>query len=145
MPTPISLLTPDHYDAMMRLWKEVGLSSLRPRGRDRRELVKKEMTENPDLFLGAFEGEVLIGVCVGTDDGRKGWLNRLAVHPDHRRKGVAQELIRATEDALGKRGRRIIGILIEDENRLSLELFKKEGYVLHRDITYLSKREGPEV
>ena len=144
MPT-ITTLTPDHYDALIQLWKVAGLSSLRPQGRDRRELVTKEMEENPDIFLGAFENGTLIGVCVGTDDGRKGWLNRLTVHPAHQRKGVAKQLIRATEEALKERGRQIIGILIEDWNELSLEFFQREGYVLHKDIFYLSKRGGPEV
>jgi len=141
----ITPLRPEHYDAVMALWKDAGLSSLRPQGRDSRERVVREMKENPDLFLGAFENGTLIGVCVGTDDGRKGWLNRLTVHPEHRRKGVARQLARATEEALKERGRRIIGILIEDWNAESLELFQDEGYVLHKDIFYLSKREGKEV
>ena len=145
MPPIITPLTPDHYDAVINLWKEAGFSSLRSLGRDRRELVTKEMEVNPDLFLGAFEGDTLIGVCVGTDDGRKGWLNRLAIHLGHRRKGVAKLLVKATEEALKKRGRQIIGILIEDWNEESLELFQNEGYVLHKDIFYLSKREGSEV
>ena len=34
---------------------------------------------------------------------------------------------------------------IEDWNELSLEFFQREGYVLHKDIFYLSKRGGPEV
>ena len=138
-------LTPAHYEAMLSLWTEAGLSSLRPSGRDSRELVTAEMEKNPDLFLGAFDGEELIGVCIGTDDGRKGWLNRLAVPPQQRGKGVARSLIGATETALRKRGRRIIGVLIEEESEASLELFKTMGYTLHRDILYLSKRDGPEI
>ncbi|MBU4189834.1 MAG: GNAT family N-acetyltransferase [Candidatus Thermoplasmatota archaeon] len=48
---------------------------------------------------------MLIGVVVGSDDGRKGWINRLAVDLKHRKKGVARVLINAVEDALKKIGR----------------------------------------
>ena len=103
------------------------------------------MKENNVLFIGAFENNILIGVAVGSDDGRKGWVNRIAVDPEHRRKGVAQVLINAVEDALKKRVRKIICTLIEDWNKNSLKLFEKCNYVLHRDIFYLSKRESEEV
>ena len=58
---------------------------------------------------------------------------------------MAQVLINAVEDALRKRGRKIICTLIEDWNKNSLKLFEKHNYVLHRDIFYLSKRENEEV
>jgi ribosomal protein S18 acetylase RimI-like enzyme len=87
----------------------------------------------------------LIGVILGTDDGRKGWINRLAVSPQHRQSGVAKELIKALENALKKRGRKIICTLIEDWNEASLDLFKRVGYIKHDDIFYLSKREGDHI
>jgi len=124
--------------------KRAGLS-YRPNGRDSRNEISRQIKESNDLFIGAFENNALIGVVVGSDDGRKGWINRIAVDPKHRRKGVAQALINAAEDALRKRGRKIICTLIEDWNKNSLKLFKKCNYVLHRDIFYLSKRENKEV
>ena len=42
-----------------------------------------------DLFVGAFEGERLVGSALGSVDGRaKGWINRVAVDPDRRRRGL---------------------------------------------------------
>jgi len=140
----IKTLTQDDYDIIIGLWKRAGLS-YRPNGRDSRSEISRQIKESSDLFIGAFENNVLIGVVVGSDDGRKGWINRIAVDPKHRRKGVAQALINAAEDALRKRGRKIICTLIEDWNKNSLKLFEKCNYVLHKDIFYLSKRENKEV
>ena len=140
----IRQITFDMYDSIIALWESGELPS-KPKGRDSREEMRKQFTQDPDLILGAFEGEELIGVILGTDDGRKGWINRLAVEPGHRRKGVADELIIALEKALRKRGRRIICTLVEDWNHVSLSLFEKAGYVKHDDIFYLSKREGDHV
>jgi ribosomal protein S18 acetylase RimI-like enzyme len=134
----------DSYDSMIALWERACLP-YRPKGRDSIEEMRKEFEKNPDLILGAFEGEEFIGVILGTDDGRKGWINRLAVSPQHRQSGVAKELIKALENALKKRGRKIICTLVEDWNEASLELFKKVGYIKHDDIFYLSKREGDGV
>ena len=107
--------------------------------------VVQGVVEFGDLFLGAFDSGELIGVIVGTDDGRKGWINRLAVLPEYRRKGVALKLIRAIEGALRKRGRRIISVLIEAPNNASVSLFLKAGYAAWEGMAYLSKRDDPRV
>lgn len=140
----IKPLTIEQYDSIISLWEEAGLP-FKPKGRDSQEEMEKEFEKNPDLIMGAFEDEKLIGVIIGGDDGRKGWINRLAVLSEYGRKGVANKLIEAVESALKKRGRRIICTLVEDWNEVSLNFFKKTGYVKHEDIFYLSKREDDEV
>lgn len=134
----------DDYDSMIELWEKSGLSH-RPEGRDGRDEVERQINAFGDLFLGAFENRELVGVILGSDDGRKGWINRLAVHPDHQRKGIALELIRAVESALKERNRKIISILIEPTNVESLELFRKAGYSIWDGMHYLSKREDKKV
>jgi len=100
----IKTLTSEDYDIIIDLWKRAELS-YRPNGRDSKDEICRHMKENNDLFIGAFENNILIGVVVGSDDGRKGWINRLAVDLKHRKKGVARVLINAVEDALKKIGR----------------------------------------
>jgi ribosomal protein S18 acetylase RimI-like enzyme len=140
----IRRLTIDNYEEMTKLWSKARLP-FRPSGRDSREAVAAEMKANPDFFLGAFEGDRLVGLVVVSCDLRKGWLNRLAVDPGHRHRGVAKDLIAEVEKALRKRGIRIFCALIEEYNTASKELFKRCGYVEHRDIIYFSKRESDEV
>jgi ribosomal protein S18 acetylase RimI-like enzyme len=136
----IEPFTADRYDEVIRLWEEAELSH-RPKGRDRRGEIEREIAQNPDLFLGAFEGGRLVGTVIGTWDGRRGMINRLAVHPDFRGRGYAKELVAACEEALRKRGAGIICALIDDYNTESLALFQRIGYTLRRDILYLSKRD----
>lgn len=137
-------LTADDYDAIVTLWRESGLSH-RPLGRDSRSELRRQMRLIPDLFLGAFEGSELVGVVIGTDDNRKGWVNRLAVRPDRRRKGIGTALMLELEMRLKKRGNRIIGALIETPNRVSESFFEKMGYEPSESILYVSKRESEEV
>ena len=80
-----------------------------------------------------------------SSDSRKGWINRLAVHPDYRRRGIAVDLIDECENVIRKRGLKLFCALIEESNRSSIRLFKKLGYVEYRDIIYFCKREGDDV
>ncbi len=141
----IRQLSIEDYDEMLNLWLASGLTSLKPKGRDSREEIEKQMKMFPGGFIGAFADGKLVGIVVATHDGRKGWINRLAVHPNYRRKGIAKKLIEEAEEYLKKEGMRIICALIEDWNTASINLFQKCGYKMHRDIIYFSKRESEEV
>ena len=72
----------------------------------------------PGGFIGAFADGKLVGIVVATHDGRKGWINRLAVHPDYRRRGIAKKLIEEAEEYLRlvkaiNRHRRLIGVILD--------------------------------
>jgi len=144
MEPEIKELSLENYQEMIALWEQAGLP-YRPRGRDSRTAIAAQLERDPELFLGAFSQGKLVGTVIGSDDGRKGWINRLAIDPDYRRHGIARMLIAETERRLKARGRKIIAVLVEDWNDVSLKLFQKCDYILDRSILYLSKREGPWV
>jgi ribosomal protein S18 acetylase RimI-like enzyme len=141
----IRTLTIRDYEAIVELWREAGLP-FKPRGRDSKEMIARQMKAFPEFFIGAFHGNKLVGVVIGSYDGRmKGWINRLAVHPAYRRRGIAQRLISRVEEALEKRGAAIFCALIETPNEESVKLFQKMGYQTHKDILYVTKRKSQEV
>ena len=141
----IRTLTIKDYESMVKLWKSAGLS-FKPRGRDSKRMIERQMQAFPDFFIGAFHEDKLVGVVIGSYDGRmKGWINRLAVDPAYRRRGIAAKLITHAEEALEKRGAAIFGVLIETPNEESVRLFQKIGYVAHRQILYVTKRKNAEV
>ncbi len=142
--TRIRRLTIGDYDELIKLWERSSLP-FKPKGRDNRQEIARQMNANPELFLGAFEGRTLVGTVVGSYDGRKGWINRLAVDPDHRRQGIGQILIARIEKSLREKGARIIAALVEKSNLKSINLFEKLGYVTDKEILYLSKRESEDV
>lgn len=134
----------DDYDAVLALWKVCGLP-YKPNGRDSREKILNEITRETATFLVAISGEKLIGTVLATHDGRKGWINRLAVAPEFRRLQMAQRLLGEAEKALYDRGLEIIACLIEEDNQGSMSFFQKAGYDKHTDIIYFSKRRHADV
>ena len=132
------------YEAVMKLWETCKLP-YKPHGRERHDKIEKEIRENTALFLVAELNGQVIGTVLGTHDGRKGWVNRLAVAPEHQHRGIAQRLLKEAEDALYKRGIEIIACLIEDDNYNSMGFFQKAGYTKHPEIIYFTKRQYPDV
>jgi len=137
-------LTMEDYPELVKLWKRAGLP-FKPRGRDSRAHIAREMGDNPDFFIGAFDRDILAGAILASHDGRKGWLNRVAVDPDYRRQGLARKLTQAGEKALRRHGIRIFGLLIHSYNKASLRLARSLGYREHHDILYLTKRDNSQV
>lgn len=138
-------LTADDYDAIIVLWQAAGLTSIRLNGRDSREAFEEQLSKDTQTVLGVRDGAWLVAVIVVTHDGRKGWLNRLAVHPEYRRQGLGTFLIAEAEHTLKRQGIHIIAALVEGWNDVSLALMTKAGYEDYPDIHYLRKLENDDV
>jgi GNAT superfamily N-acetyltransferase len=136
-------LTLDDYEAMMDLWRRAGLNSIRPQGRDSPRALAAQIAGGTQHILGLEADNGLVALIVATHDGRKGWLNRLAVDPAHRGQGLARRLIASAERWLKTQGIEVLAVLIEQDNEASLQLFASAGYELSPDILYLSKRPDP--
>jgi len=143
MKYPIRNLDISDYDEMVSLWQQSGLQ-YRPYGRDSRESLAREFKRKETCFLGMYDGKKLIGTIIGTSDGRRGWINRLAVDPDYRGRGLAGELIAAAEEFLCSLGLKIIAALVEDWNAASMSAITKANYLMDDGVIYYSKRESKD-
>jgi GNAT superfamily N-acetyltransferase len=143
MAREIRELSIDDYDEIIRIWSIAGLP-YKPKGRDSRELMKKEMDYPVCAFYGLFEEDVLVGVVIANFDGRRGWINRLAVDPDFRGRGLAGELIARAEEFLHEKGALVICALIEEINYPSISCFQGNGYNCEHNIKYFTKRPSAD-
>lgn len=136
-------LTQADYPEILALWQRAGLS-VRPSGRDAPEAFSRQLTGGQQRAIGLRDGSHLIAVAVLTHDGRKGWINRLAVDPAYRRRGLASRLVAEAERWFTQElGLEIWAALIEGDNEPSLQLFDALGYQRH-NVVYVSKRTRPE-
>ncbi len=127
------------YAEILALWAGAGLS-VRPAGRDAPEAFARQLAGGQQRVIGLRAGGKLVAVAVLTHDGRKGWINRLAVAPAYRRRGLARWLVAEgerwfTEDVELE----IWAALIEGYNQGSQALFAALGFQRH-DVVYVSRR-----
>ncbi len=132
------------YDLLIALWKQAGLP-FKPNGRDSRASMKEELKKGIASILIAEKDGMAIGTVFATHDGRKGWINRLAIIPEFRKKGIGRLLVEKAEKVLAEKGIGIIACLIEEYNQTSFETFQKLGYVKFEGIHYLTKRIHPDI
>lgn len=132
------------YDAILALWEAADLPAKRT-GRDARpEFVRQVAAFATTYIVAEHEGR-LVGVVLGTHDLRKGWINRLAVDPAYRRRGLGLRLTAACEDALRALGIDIISALVEVGNDASAALLRRAGYVEDVPVHYFRKRSRPDI
>jgi len=132
------------YDEVITLWKQSQLP-FKPLGRDKKESIEKEITQDTALFYVAeYQGHI-IGSIFATHDGRKGWINRLAVQPQNQNQGIGRLLIQYIERIFDQKGIDIITCLVEEWNQVSLDFFERMGFIRHDDIIYYSKRKHDHV
>jgi len=131
-------LEPDDYQAIISVWREAGLP-FRQKGRESLESYLTQLKDEHINIVGAFAGEKMVGVVVGSHDGRKGWVNRLAVVPRMQNQGIAGKLVAIVEEFFQNQGIKMYAALINEDNEASINLFQKLGYEPKSEIKYFRK------
>jgi ribosomal protein S18 acetylase RimI-like enzyme len=114
----------DHA-AMLALWHQCGLH---PGASDTPDGIARKLARDPDLFLVAESAGGIVGTVMGSYDGRRGWINRLAVAPAHRSGGLARRLMEAVEHRLAALGCVKVNLLIEPANAAVQGFYERLGY-----------------
>ena len=134
--------SPEDYDGIVALWRSSGLTFCHE-GRESREAFCRQLEHFADLYLVALDGEKIIGAVLGSHDHRKGWINRLAVLPEHRRQGIAGRLVSVCEATIQAHGIEIISALVEPGNETSFAFFEEMGYRNDVPARYYRKLDRP--
>jgi len=112
-------------DAVVALWTRCAL--VRP-WNDPHQDIRRKLKVRPDLFLvGILEGRVVASVMAGYE-GHRGWLNYLAVAPEHQRRGYARALVTEAERLLRQAGCPKINLQVRTSNHGVLEFYRRLGY-----------------
>lgn len=123
-------------DNLVSLWRSAGL-------RFDPSIVAAELRsvlDRDDLVLvEADDGGEIAGAVLGTFDGRRGWVNRLAVRRDMQGRGVGARLLAELERRLIALGCTKVNLLIEPENASAEGFYARQGYQSD-DLIFMEKR-----
>ena len=131
---------PSDEEDVVQLWTDCGL--VVPWNNPYRDIQRK-LTVQPDLFLvGCADGQIAATVMAGYD-GHRGWINYLAVHPDHRRRGIGRRMMEEAEVRLRAAGCPKINLQVRSSNAAVIEFYRRIGFQID-DVVSLGKRLEPD-
>ena len=117
----------DEIEAVLALWRQAEATVSRT---DTVADLHRAMTASPAVVLVADAEGQIIGSVIGSFDGWRGNIYRLAVHPDFRRQGIARALVREVEQRLICQGAGRITAWVEQEHPWAMGFWRASGYAI---------------
>jgi len=115
----------EYQDAVVDLWRKCSL--VVPQN-DPLEDIQRKLVFQPDLFFVALlDGKVIGSIMVGYD-GHRGWMNYLAVLPEHQRHGYGRKLVEKAVDELKRLGCLKVNLQVRRSNVSVVEFYKHLGF-----------------
>ena len=114
----------DHQQ-LIDLWLKCGLA--RSWNNPEKDIQRK-LHVQPELLLGAFQGDQLVGSIMAGYDGHRGWMNYLGVLPNFQRQGIGKKLVEAAENGLTKLGCPKVNLQLRCSNFAAQHFYRKIGY-----------------
>lgn len=90
--------------------------------------VRNELTNPLSLWLVAVEDDAVAGYIGSQTVMDESDMMNVAVHPDHRRRGIAQGLVLALCDALKQNGSVSLTLEVRGSNLSAIALYEKLGF-----------------
>ena len=134
----IRKMTIADYDDVYSLWMScagMGLNSLD----DTKEGIARFLERNPETCFVASVDEGIVGAIMVGADGRRGYINHTAVHPDYRKRGIAKTLVETALSAVENLGINKVALVVFGRNKGGNEFWEKMGFTTREDIIYRNK------
>src|SRR4051794_35475310 len=114
----------EDIQSVLELWRQADAT---PSVTDTADDLRRAVAESLAHVLVAEVGGHLVGSVIGTFDGWRGNLFRLAIHPKHRRQGIARALVAEVEKMLAEQGAKRITALVEKEHPWAMNFWEAVG------------------
>lgn len=123
--------------SVIQLWTEIFPDD--PPWNQPELVIDQKLTVQPELFIVAVIDGVLVGTILAGYDGVRGWVHKLAVHPDYRRRGLASKLMNRAEAGLKALGCTKLNFQVRASNTEVLQFYETLGYGVEERVS-LGKR-----
>src|SRR5262245_49661771 len=132
----IRAFRPEDEEAVIALWRRCDL--VRPWNDPSKDIARKAHVQ-PELFLVGIEAQHVIATVMAGYEGHRGWINYLAVAPEHQRRGYGRAMMQAAERGLRGLGCPKINLQIRRGNEDVVAFYAAIGYA-EDDLISMGKR-----
>lgn len=126
----------DDAAAVIAVWERAGL--VRAWNDPRKDIDRKLAVADDGFVVGEVDDAVVATMMVGYD-GHRGWVNYLAVDPDHQGHGHGRTLMGFAEAWLRARGGPKLNLQVRAGNDAALAFYERLGYAVDAAVS-LGKR-----
>ncbi len=123
-------------EAIIALWQVCDLT--RPWNDPVADFDQALATATSDILILREDDVLIASVMVGYD-GHRGWVYYLAVHPEHRRKGLGRDMMEAAEIWLRERNAPKIQLMVRSDNTDVIAFYEAFG-LERQDVVTLGRR-----
>ena len=138
MDVTVSAMTTSDLQAVLGLWAQtegVGLNES-----DTPEQLRAFLDRNPGLSLVARDGQQLVGAVLCGHDGRRGYLNHLAVLAEYRGHGLGRRMVETCLVALEVLGILKCNIFLYADNIPGQQFWNRCGWTERSDLRVLQRK-----
>ena len=128
------------YDAVMKLWQDCEGLSLRDA--DSLNGIERYLERNPGLSFVALEGTRIVGSIMAGHDGKRGYIQHLAVGEESRGLGVASELVGRCLSALKSQGIEKSHVHVLKDNAAGRRYWSGRGWMERSEVVMYSFING---
>src|SRR5437868_4750951 len=124
------------YDAVLSLWQSSEGVTLRDV--DARAPLIAYLAQHRGLSFVAVDEDAIVGALLVGTDGRRGYLQHLAVAPSHRRLGIGRKLAECGVAALAARGIDKCHLMVVASNADAIAFWSRLGWTDRSDVRLMS-------
>ena len=122
--------------AVVQLWRDCKLVVSH---NDPHKDIQRKLAIQPDLFLVGVAASRIVATVMAGYEGHRGWLNYLAVAPNHQRSGLGGRMVAEAEERLRALGCSKINLQIRRSNAGAMAFYRKLGFS-EDDVVSMGKR-----
>ncbi len=133
----IQEMTIDDYETVRELW--LNTEGIELADSDSRDGLARFLERNPGLSFVARDGDDVVGAVLCGHDGRRGYIDQLAVRRSHRRQGIGRSLVSRCVYNLMRIGIRKWHLFVFEDNLEAIAFWSKLGWSKRVELVTMSR------